>query len=198
MGAGKNITAAVIGTNGRGLAHIDCLTSLPGVEVIYICDVDDRAIAKGIKEAGKKQAKEPKGLKDFRKALIDPTLNVVTIATPDHWHTPMAIMAMAAGKHVYLEKPCSQNPYEGELLLQAVDKYQRIVQMGAQRRSSAAMRQIIPEIPQWPHWENLFWQVVGMSTIVHPLATANRPLFPTGWITNCGRVQRRAAITLII
>jgi predicted dehydrogenase len=146
IGASENIRAAVIGTNGRGLAHVDCLTSLPGVEVIYICDVDDRAIAKGIKAVAKKQATEPKGLKDFRKALADPTLNVVTVATPDHWHTPMAIMAMAAGKHVYLEKPCSQNPSEGELLLQAVNKYQRIVQMGAQRRSSAAMRQIIPEI----------------------------------------------------
>jgi predicted dehydrogenase len=170
MGASKNITAAVIGTNGRGLAHIDCLTSLPGIEVIYICDVDDRAIAKGIKEVAKKQAKEPKGLKDFRKALVDPTLDVVTIATPDHWHTPMAIMAMAAGKHVYLEKPCSQNPYEGELLLQAVDKYQRIVQMGAQRRSSAAMRQIIPEIHNGLIGKTYFgngWYVNHRSSIGH-------------------------------
>src|ERR1022692_399766 len=70
MGASKNITAAVIGTNGRGLAHIDCLTSLPGIEVIYICDVDDRAIAKGIKEVAKKQAKEPKGLKFFCQAEV--------------------------------------------------------------------------------------------------------------------------------
>jgi len=146
IGANGKIAAAVIGTNGRGLAHIDCLTSLPGVEITYICDVDDRAIAKGIKQAAKKQKTAPKGLKDFRKALEDPSLDVVTIATPDHWHAPMAIMAMAAGKHVYVEKPCSQNPYEGELLLQAVNKYQRIAQMGAQRRSSVAMRQIIPEI----------------------------------------------------
>ena len=170
MGTGKNITAAVIGTNGRGLAHIDCLTSLPGVEVIYICDVDDRAIAKGIKETAKKQAKEPKGLKDFRKALVDPTLDIVTIATPDHWHTPMAIMAMAAGKHVYLEKPCSQNPYECELLLQAVDKYQRIVQMGAQRRSSAAIRQIIPEIHNGLIGKTYFgkgWYVNHRSSIGH-------------------------------
>ena len=170
IGTNDKITAAVIGTNGRGLAHIDCLTSLPGVEVIYICDVDDRAIAKGIKETAKKQAKEPKGLKDFRKALVDPTLDVVTIATPDHWHTPMAIMAMAAGKHVYLEKPCSQNPYEGELLLQAVDKYQRIVQMGAQRRSSAAMRQIIPEIHNGLIGKTYFgkgWYVNHRASIGH-------------------------------
>src|ERR1017187_2534130 len=112
MGASKNITAAVIGTNGRGLAHIDCLTSLPGVEITYICDVDDRAIAKGIKETAKRQNPEPKGLRDFRKMLKDKSVDVVTIATPDHWHKPMAIFAMAAGKHVYVEKPCSPNPYE--------------------------------------------------------------------------------------
>jgi predicted dehydrogenase len=146
FGANDKIVAAVIGTNGRGLAHIDCLTKLPGVEITYICDVDDRAIAKGIQETGKKQKNAPKGIKDFRKVLADKSVDVVTIATPDHWHTPMAILAMAAGKHVYVEKPCSQNPYECELLLEAVNKYKRIVQMGAQRRSSAAMRQIIPEI----------------------------------------------------
>jgi predicted dehydrogenase len=146
IGPNDRITAAVIGTNGRGLAHVDCLGNIQGTEVVYICDVDDRAIAKGIKEAAKKQTTVPKGLKDFRKVLEDKSVDVVTIATPDHWHAPMAIMAMAAGKHVYLEKPCSQNPYEGELLLQAVNKYQRVVQMGAQRRSSAHMCEIIPQI----------------------------------------------------
>jgi predicted dehydrogenase len=146
FGPNDKITVAVIGTNGRGLAHIGCLGSIPGVEIAYVCDVDDRAIAKGIKEVAKKQKKEPKGLKDFRTALEDKTIDAVTIATPDHWHTPMAILALAAGKHVYVEKPCSQNPYEGELLLAAVKKYQRVVQMGAQRRSSGQMRQIIPEI----------------------------------------------------
>jgi predicted dehydrogenase len=146
MGPNDKITAAVVGTNGRGLAHIDCLTSLPGVEIKYICDVDTRAVITGIKETAKKQKNTPQGFGDFRKVLADPSVDVVTIATPDHWHTPMAIMAMAAGKHVYVEKPCSQNPYEGELLLAAVQKYGRVVQMGAQRRSSAHMRQIIPEI----------------------------------------------------
>jgi predicted dehydrogenase len=146
IGANDKLTAAVVGTNGRGLAHIGCLTHLPGVEITYICDVDDRAIAKGLKETAKRQDAVPKAMKDFRKALEDPALDVVTIATPDHWHTPMAILALAAGKHVYVEKPCSQNPYEGELLLAAVNKYKRVCQMGAQRRSSAHMLEIIPEI----------------------------------------------------
>src|SRR5512135_2116633 len=81
LGPNDTIRTAVIGTNGRGLAHIECLTSLPGVEVAYICDVDDRAIATGIKTATNRQKIEPKGLKDFRKALEDTSLDAVTIAT---------------------------------------------------------------------------------------------------------------------
>ena len=168
IGPNDKITAAVFGTNGRGLSHVDCLTSLPNVEVTYICDVDSRALAKGLKQVAKKQTTAAQGLGDFRKALEDPALDVVTIATPDHWHTPMAILAMAAGKHVYVEKPCSQNPYEGEILLEAVNKYQRIAQMGAQRRSSAAMRQIIPEIHQGLIGKTYFakgWYANGRASI---------------------------------
>jgi len=146
FGPNDKITAAVIGANGRGMSHIGCLTSLPGVEITYICDVDKRALAKGVQQVAKKQKNAPQGLGDFRKALADPSLDLVTIATPDHWHAPMAIMALAAGKHVYVEKPCSHNPHEGELLVAAANKYQRFIQMGAQRRSSPHMREIIPQI----------------------------------------------------
>ena len=146
VGPNDTLTVAVIGTNGRGQAHIECLTNMPGMQVAYICDVDDRAIATGIKTATKRQKAEPKGLKDFRKALEDPSLDAVTIATPDHWHAPMAILALAAGKHVYVEKPCSHNPYEGELLIEAIHKYQRVVQMGNQRRSFPNIQQAVREI----------------------------------------------------
>ena len=146
IGANDTIRVAVCGTNGRGLAHIDCLTNLPNVAVTHICDVDSRAVAKGIKAASKKQSAAPQGLGDFRVALADPSIDAITIATPDHWHTPMAILALAAGKHVYVEKPCSHNPREGELLVAAVAKYQRVLQMGAQRRSFPNLRAIIPEI----------------------------------------------------
>ena len=146
IGPNDKVTAAVIGTNSRGMAHIDCLTRVPGVEITYICDVDKRAVAKGVKAAAKKQSSEPQGLGDFRKMLADPSVDVVTIATPDHWHTPLSILALAAGKHVYVEKPISHNPYEGELIIQAVNKYQRVLQMGAQRRSFPNLRAIIGEI----------------------------------------------------
>src|SRR5882757_3049054 len=135
LGPNDKITAAVIGNNGRGLAHVGCLTSLPGVEITHICDVDDRAIAKGVKATLKNQKTEPKGVKDFRKILEDKNVDVVTIATPDHWHAPMAILALQAGKHVYVEKPCSHNPHEGAMLIAAVEKTGGLCQMGNQRRS---------------------------------------------------------------
>ena len=142
LGANDTLRVAVIGTNGRGLAHVECLTDgLPNVTVAAICDVDDRAIAKGIKETLKRQKSEPKGIKDFRKVLEDKSIDAVTIATPDHWHAPMAILALAAGKHVYVEKPCSHNPREGELLIEAVAKYGRVCQMGNQRRSFPTMHE---------------------------------------------------------
>jgi predicted dehydrogenase len=146
IGPNDTLRVAVIGTNGRGLAHIECLTNIPGVQVAYICDVDDRAIATGIKTTTKWQKTEPQGLKDFRKALEDQSVDAVTIATPDHWHAPMAILALSAGKHVYVEKPCSHNPHEGEMLIQATHKYQRVVQMGNQRRSFPNMQQAVREI----------------------------------------------------
>ena len=146
LGANDKLTVAVVGTNGRGMAHIECLTGLPGVEIAYICDVDERAVANGIKAATKQQKTAPKGAKDIRKVLEDKSLDAITIATPDHWHAPMAILALAAGKHVYLEKPCSHNPYEGELLIEAVRKHGRILQMGNQRRSFPNIQQAIKEI----------------------------------------------------
>ncbi len=145
-GANDKLVLAVIGTNGRGLAHIDCVTGLPDVEIAYICDVDDRAITKGLKETLKGQTAEPKGVKDFRKVLEDKSVDAITIATPDHWHAPMAILALAAGKHVYVEKPCSHNPAEGELLMQAVKKSGRVCQMGNQRRSFPNMQQAMKEL----------------------------------------------------
>ena len=146
LGANDTVRVAVVGTNSRGQAHIECLTHIPGTEVAYICDVDDRAVASGVKAVARRQKTEPKGLKDFRKALEDKTLDAITIATPDHWHAPMALLALAAGKHVYVEKPCSHNPREGELLMAAVAKTGLVLQMGNQRRSFPNMQQGIQQI----------------------------------------------------
>src|SRR4051794_33753586 len=134
-GPNEKVQVGIIGCNGRGMDHIKGYLSLPNAEIAYICDVDTRAVEKGIAAVAKKQERKPKGVKDLRKMLEDPELDAVSIAVPDHWHASAAIFACAAGKHVYVEKPGSHNPYESELLVAAARKHKRIVQMGNQRRS---------------------------------------------------------------
>ncbi|TDQ19049.1 secreted protein [Algoriphagus boseongensis] len=138
---------AVIGVNSRGSQHIQALAKIPNVEIAYICDVDSRALENGISLALKSGSpKPPVGLKDFRKALEDKSLDAVTIAMPDHWHTPAALLAMQAGKHVYIEKPGSHNPAEAELLTEATQKYGKVVQMGNQRRSWPRVQEAMKEL----------------------------------------------------
>ncbi len=145
QGANKKLVGAVMGTNGRGLAHINALLAIPDAEIAYICDVDDRSIEKGMKAAAK-QGKTPQAAKDFRKVLEDKSVDFITIATPNHWHAPATILACAAGKHVYVEKPGSHNPHESELMVQAAKKYKRTVQMGNQRRSVPWMIEVMDKM----------------------------------------------------
>jgi predicted dehydrogenase len=98
--------------------------------------VDQRAIDNSIQAIYKQNGYKPKGEKDIRKVLESKDVDILVIAAPDHWHTPASIMALQAGKHVYVEKPCSHNPHEGELLVEAQKKYGKIVQMGNQQRSA--------------------------------------------------------------
>ncbi len=134
-GANERILIAVMGVNSRGKALSDTFSKQENVEIMYICDVDSRAeeaCSESIVKLGKKR---PAACPDFRKALDDQKLDALVIAAPDHWHAPAAILASKAGKHVYLEKPCSHNPHEGEILVAAAEKYKNIIQMGNQRRS---------------------------------------------------------------
>lgn len=134
-GANERIKVAAIGVNSRGRALAVNFAKQQGCQISYVCDVDSRAIAKCCDEVAKVQKERPKEEKDFRKALESKDVDAVIIATPDHWHAPAALLAMQAGKDVYLEKPCSYAPEEGEILIQAVGKYKRVLQMGNQRRS---------------------------------------------------------------
>jgi predicted dehydrogenase len=143
---GRKIGLAVIGTNNRGISHIQALDGIAAAELLYVCDVEDKALAKGMGAAKEAKFDRAQALKDFRKALEDKNVDAVTIATPDHWHAPMALLALAAGKHVYVEKPCSQNPHEGELLLAGISRYKRLVQMGNQRRSFPNVQTVIKDI----------------------------------------------------
>jgi predicted dehydrogenase len=138
MGANDRVNMAVMGTNGRGSGMARNFQSHKDVEMRYVCDVEEKALAKGV-AAVKDAGGNPKTAKDIRKVLEDKDLDALLITAPDHWHAPATIMACKAGKHVYCEKPCSHNPYEGELSIAAARKYDRIVEVGAQRRSWPAL-----------------------------------------------------------
>jgi predicted dehydrogenase len=145
-GSNELIRVAVIGCNSRGASMAGTFARQKNTEVIYICDVDDLAIKKGIKSVKDVTGREPKGIRDFRTILDDKELDAVYIATPDHWHSPASILSLRAGKHVYVEKPLSHNPREGELLVMAAEKYKKIVQIGTQRRSWPTLTQGISEL----------------------------------------------------
>ncbi len=138
--ANNKVRVAVLGVGGRGGGHLSAYRALEpdGVEVAYICDPDESRRAKALMAFPKAQ-----GVADLRKVLDDKTIDAVSIATPDHWHAPAAILACAAGKHVYVEKPCCHNYREGQLLVQAARKYDRVVQHGTQQRSTPATANVI-------------------------------------------------------
>jgi predicted dehydrogenase len=146
-GANDRVNFAVIGVHSRAYAH---LASLQGnaktARLACVCDVESNFLAKFAADAQKKLGYAPATEKDFRKVLASTDVDAISIATPDHWHAPMAILGLEAGKHVYVEKPCSYNPTEGEMLVAARDKYKKLVQMGNQQRSSPHTQKIVAMI----------------------------------------------------
>ena len=135
VGANEKIKMGAIGVNSRGSFLAGGFALEKGCEIAYICDVDKRAMEKCITNMNTITGNSPKGVKDIRKLLEAKDLDAVIIATPEHWHAPGALMAMKAGKHVYLEKPTSHNPAENEILIKAVKKYKVVAVTGMQRRS---------------------------------------------------------------
>ncbi len=133
--ANDEIVVGVMGVNGRGSALTKVFAQQPNCRVAYVCDVDERAIAKGKAAATSVGGAIPEGVTDFRRIRDDKSIDAMVIATPDHWHAPATILACDAGKHVYVEKPCCHNPREGELALAAARKNNRVVTQGTQRRS---------------------------------------------------------------
>jgi predicted dehydrogenase len=145
-GANEVIHVAVIGCNSRGASMAGTFARQKNTEVIYICDVENVAMQNGIKSVLDVTGKEPRSVRDFRKILDSKDLDAVYIATPDHWHAPASILSLKAGKDVYVEKPLSHNPHEGELLVSAAEKYKRVVQIGTQRRSWPTLTKGIEEL----------------------------------------------------
>jgi len=147
LGSNNRLNFAVAGLNSRGYAHLSSLkANKSAARISHVCDVDSNILRKFADATEKEMGEAPAAEKDFRKILELKDVDAITIATPDHWHTPMAIAGLQAGKHVYVEKPCSHNPAEGELLVQAQQKYQKLVQMGTQQRSSPHTIEIVQKI----------------------------------------------------
>lgn len=135
--ASNNIRAGVIDLS-RVVAHVRRFAETSGVDVTYVCNVDEKRIARGAKAL---KAGNAKGVTDFRKILEDLEVDVLSIAAPNFWHAPAAILAMEAGKHVYVEKPGSHNMAEADMIVAASRKYDKRVQMGNQRRSYPHVRE---------------------------------------------------------
>lgn len=146
LGANERINIGAIGVNSRGSALAQNFAKLKDCNVSSICDVDSRALSRCIDVVSKITGKKLKAEKDMRRMLENKDIDAVIIATPDHWHAPAALLAMQAGKDVYLEKPCSHSPAEGEMLIEATRRYKRIVQMGNQRRSWPNIVEAINEV----------------------------------------------------
>ncbi len=140
------VRVAVMGLNGRGAVHAKTYAGLTNVEVAYVCDVDKTVLAKCLNDMSSTNSKSVKAIADFRRALDDKNVDAISIAAPDHWHAPAALLAMQAGKHVYVEKPCGHNVREGEMLVSMQEKTGKVVQMGTQQRSHDRSRDVIDAI----------------------------------------------------
>jgi predicted dehydrogenase len=142
------LRVAVVGVHGRGMEHVNALSKKDFANrhnciITTICDADSAVIGNAMKLVENRQGKAPKFEQDIRKVVEDKNIDIVTIATPNHWHALAAIWALQNGKDVYVEKPVSHNVSEGRRIVETARKYNRICQTGTQSRSSSGMREAI-------------------------------------------------------
>jgi len=159
----EKIVVGVMGLGGRGTRLAQEFEGQAGSEVAYVCDPDQRRAAQAAEAVEQINGRKPQVIEDFRRILDDRAVDVLVIAAPDHWHAPATILGCKAGKHVYVEKPCSHNPREGELMVAAARKYDRRVQLGTQRRSWPAVVEAIQKLRE---------------------GAIGKVLFARGWYTN--------------
>ncbi len=163
LGSNNKINVSMMGVNSRGNALAQNFASQDNCNVVHVCDVDSRAITKCLASLKERQTITAKPYTDFRKSLESKDIDALVIAAPDHWHAPASLIAMEAGKHVYVEKPCGHNPNEGEILVKAAKKYGKVIQMGNQRRS----------------WPNVIEGINALKS-----GAIGRIYFGKGWYTN--------------
>ena len=148
MGANEKVNVAVVGVGGRGTAHVREYLTLPGARLAAVCDVNTAATERAGVLVNKAYGSNPKYYQDLRKLYEDKDIDAVSIATPNHWHALATIWACHAGKDVYVEKPASYNIFEGQQMLKAARKYNRMVQVGMQSRSIPYKRRAIELLQQ--------------------------------------------------
>lgn len=166
VGPNDRLRVACIGFNGQGKAHLAKFASLPDTLVTHICDVDSRLAADGIKRVAERQQREPVFVQDLRRIMDDKNIDIVSIATPNHWHALAAIWAIQSGKDVYVEKPVSHNVWEGRRIVDFARRYGRIVQTGTQSRSNSGMRETIDYVRSGK---------IGQVTMAYGLCYKPRP-----------------------
>ncbi len=146
LGANNRVRIAICGLHGRGGDHLKNFAKIPNVEIAAFCDVDDNVLRQRTAQMESMGLAKPVTYTDIRKLLEDKSIDAISIATPNHWHSLMAIWACQAGKDVYVEKPCSHNLWEGRQLVKAAQHYKRIVQHGTQIRSASAARAMVQKM----------------------------------------------------
>ena len=198
IGAGRGLLASandtvrvcVIGSGGRGASHISGFGGLPNVEVAAVCDVDESHLQKGVAQVEKAGWKKPQAFGDFRKMLEDKSIDAVSIATPNHWHTLMTIWACQAGKDVYVEKPCSHNIFETQQIVAAARKYNRMVQQGTPDSlvggSAGSHRRRCAKASS----AKSTWRAGCASSGATPSAARRNRRSPPGSTTICGPARR--------
>ncbi len=186
LGANGRVNFAVIGVRSRGYAHLAAIhANKENAQIVAVADVDSRYLDKFCTEATAKMGTSPKGEKDFRNVLANKDVDAITIATPDHWHAPMGILGMQAGKHVYVEKPCAYNPQEGIWLVETQKKTGKLCQMGSQRRSSKPVMEAIEKLRSGvigkPYWAETWYatarQPIGVGKPIPVPATLDWDLW---------------------
>lgn len=169
--ANDKVVLGIVGLGGQGKGHLASYQGIPNVEIAYVCDVDQQRLADA---AAKAPGAKP--VDDLRKILDDKSIDAVSIATPDHWHTPAALLALEAGKHVYVEKPCSHNLREGRWLVDAVARTGKVLQHGTQSRSAPFIQAaiqllkdgVIGDVQIARAWDVQYRPAIGRGTVSEP------------------------------
>lgn len=180
----RTVTVGIMGLN-RGMQVIAALEKQPGVVIKYVCDVDSKRADQAKAQLEKNGKQRPQAIGDFRKILDDKDVDALFCEAPNHWHGPATILACAAGKHVYVEKPCSHNPWEGEQMVLAARTHDRAVQMGVQRRSTPGVIEAMTKLHEGVignvycarSWYNNTRASLGTGKPADPPATLNYDLW---------------------